>query len=491
MVVLARSLDEWRDYLLPELAARVQVNAALRAMYDGNHPLPTAPNRSSDKYTRLARMSITNMCGLIVDAPTSKLTPKGVRLSEDGDEDLDLWRQVWTRNRLNARCRVAHEEALKVGRAFVLVWPTDDGGVSVTVEDADQMIVAYAPGSVYERVAALKWYYEAGYDYVTVWDAQSALSWRRERSTYASLATSSGDWEVDPDLPGGTNDLGAVPVVEFVCKPDAKGDPKLELNEGVLQLQARINKTMFDIVVAGEDGAYPQRVMIGIDVPDTLTQGPNRVWALDSADSDNPGTGQITQFPAYDTSGLLNFAEASIRELGWISRTSAIFMLGGASNVGADMIRALDDGHRAKVVAHQIVFGEAWEETFALALRALGRETSGPIEIDWESPEFSTPAEKADAAIKLRQAGYSFKAIARYMGASPAEVKRLIAERTEDGADEQNDTAARVLQQVYLAVQAGVITAAEAREIANRSGAGLVGPPPERRSAPALAGATP
>ena len=78
-------------------------------------------------------------------------------------------------------------------------------------------------------------------------------------------------------MPGGKNPLGRVPVVEFLCKPNAKGEPAPELSLGVLRLQTRLNKTMFDIVVAGEDGATPQRVTIGIEVTIRYTSG---IWCL-------------------------------------------------------------------------------------------------------------------------------------------------------------------------------------------------------------------
>jgi hypothetical protein len=414
-------------------------------MYNGEHPMPTAPNQVTDKYRRLAEMSITNLCGLVVDAPTSKLIPKGVRLSDSGDEDLDLWRQAWTANRLNARCREAFEEALKVGRSFMLVWPnTPDPGVSVTVEDADQVIVAYKPGSTYQRVAALKWYHADGHDHVTVWTVDRVQSWMHPAgySMIGGTPQLSTDWADDPDMPGGPNPFGRIPVVEFLSKPNSRGVPAPELSLGVLRLQTRINKTVFDIVVAGEDGAFPQRVMVGIEIVtdkdgnpiNPLTSGPNRVWALQSEDKANPSSGRIDQFSAFDTSELQSFKDATIRELGWISRTSAIFMLGGSSNVGADMIRALDNGHMQKVVAHQIVLGESLEEVFALAMLALGKTPPDDLEVDWVSPQFGSPAEMADAALKLRQVGYSFKAIARYMGASPAEIVRLIEERNQEEA---------------------------------------------------------
>lgn len=440
---------------------RVPHNNFLRRMYNGEHPMPTAPNQVTDKYRRLAEMSITNLCGLIVDAPTSKLIPQGVRLTSEGDEDLDLWRQVWTANHLNAHCREAHEEALKVGRSAALVWPTDDGGVSVTVEDADQVIVAYKPGSTSERIAALKWYHADGFDHVTVFTPEAVQSWQHPAgySVIGVTPQMATDWQPDPDLPGGRNPLGRVPVVEFLCKPNSRGVPSPELSLGVLRLQTRLNKTVFDIVVAGEDGAFPQRVMVGIEIAtdvngdpiNPLTSGPNRVWALQSEDKANPSSGRIDQFSAYDSSQLQAFKDATIRELGWISRTSAIFMLGGSSNVGADMIRALDNGHQQKVIAHQIVLGEAWEEVFALSMIALGQTPGDDIEIDWVSPQFGSPAEMADAALKLRQVGYSFKAVCRYMGATPADVDRLVEERNQE---EITGTAATT-KKMPIAAQAG------------------------------------
>lgn len=444
-----RTLEEWRDYLLPQLETRRYQIRKLRRYYDGDHPFPTAPSRTTDKYRRLAELGVTNMCGLVVDAPTAMLAPQEVRTAGDGAPDgVELWERVWKSNRMNAECRIAHEEALKVGRSFVLVWPNDDtGGVDVTVEDAAEVIVSYEPGSKTRRAAALKHYCDEDIDIVQVWTPEEVATWRRSAKRRGRPA---GEWSEGPDEEQGPNPLGAVPVVEFLCKPDGRGTPSPELSTAVLRLQDRLNKTMFDTVVAAEDGAHPQRYSIDIEIPKTQTEvdgetktvaknplpvGPNRVWALNSRGT---ATGSVGQLEAFDNQSLLRLAGETVRQLGWISRTSSIYMLGGASNVGADMIRALDAGHKAKVLAHMAVFGECYEDVFSLAIRALGLAEPESIEIGWASVEFRSPAEMADAALKLRQAGYSFPAIARYMGASETEVRRLVAEREEEIAAGQN-----------------------------------------------------
>lgn len=229
--------------------------------------------------------------------------------------------------------------------------------------------------------------------------------------------------------------MGRVPVVEMLSKPSVKGVPSPELTTAVIALQDRINKTMFDTVVASEWGAFPQRYGIGIEVQtdatgaaiNPLTIGPNRTWILEQSGDTPASIGQLSPFPLGD---LLNLADASIKHLASISQTPVYYLLSGLTNVGADSIRAAETGHVAKIMGHQVKFGEAAEEVFRLALIAEGNPDPPPdIELEWAPPETRSPAELADAAIKLRQAGYPFEALARYLGETPSMIARLVAER--------------------------------------------------------------
>jgi hypothetical protein len=445
-----RSPEQWRDLLLPRLEARRPRHAVLRDYYDGTQPLPTAPSTSTDIYRRLARLAETNMCGLVVDTVNERLRPKGVRLTESGTADLDVWRRIWQANNLDADWPVAQEEALKVGRGPVLVWP-DGGVVSVTVEDPDEVIVAYAPGSSRVREAALKCYIDDEYEYVTVWTPFEQRSWVRDAPKATQLRTSGdgavlhipttigsnlsgGVWEDDPEN-SGTNPLGAVPVVELLSKPSVKGIPKPELSNALLRLQDRLNKTLFDTVVAAEFGAFPQRYAIGIQVEtgangrpvNPLTIGPNRTWVLDQSDGQTGSIGQLDPFPLDQ---LLGLSDVTIKHIASITQTPVYYLLSGLTNVGADSIRAAETGHVAKIMGHQTQFGEAAEEMFRLALRAEGDGGEYPdIEMEWAPPETRSPAELADAVIKLSQAGWPFEAVLRYMGETPSSIARITAER--------------------------------------------------------------
>lgn len=430
-----RTPEEWRDHLEGILSKRRGEHARLRRVYDGEHTLPTAPDTASDKYQRLAELGVTNMCGLIVDTVVERLEPRGVRMSTEAAADFDVWREVWQANNLDGEMPTSFEEALKVGRGPQLIWPDADGNVSWTIEDPDEVAVAYAPGNRRQRVAALKCYDDEGDTYAQLWLPDEVHAWVKR----------SGDaqWAIDPDASkSGTNPLGMIPVIELASKRDVKGKPKPELNTSVIRLQDRINKTMFDAVVGAEEGAFPQRLTIGIEVEtdadgnpvNPLRSGPNKVWTLTAAEG-SESSAKVDQFDAYDIAQLLSLADASLKQLAAVSKTSVFYVLAGLSNVGADTIRMADAAAARKTQGHLTRFSEELEDGFRIAMKILGKDAPPDIELDWAPIEVRSPAELADAAIKLSQAGYPFASIVRYIGATPSEIARIEADKAAETTD--------------------------------------------------------
>lgn len=421
---LLHDLEDLRSDLLERLTSRLPDIQRRRRYYDGTHPQPTAPNQTTELYRRIASLARTNVCGLVVDAVMERLAIDGVRT--DSAADLGLWRDVWAANALDAEAEVAHAEALKVGRSFVLVWPTPDG-VSVTVEDPAELLVAYEPGNRRRATAAIKAFRDGDTLDVTLWTASYVARWGQTAGRWA-LAS------ID------TNPLGVVPVVELMCRPHF-GQPKAILTDSLLTIQDRINKTTFDLLVLSEFQAFRQRYAIGIEVetftdPDTgavkaknpLTVGPDRTWLLQA---DDPSKAQIGQLDAADLGPHREQIEADIKLAAAISKTPVYYLLSGMINVSADAIRAAETGHVAAVRSHQRSFGEAWEAVFGLAARALGQPAGADLEVMWASPESHSLAELADASLKLQQAGYPFEAIARRLGESQEEIARLQAQRPQ------------------------------------------------------------
>ena len=453
--------EAWRDKLLGELSTRTAEISQLEAYYNGNHPLPAPPDKTTDEYKRLADLSQTNFCALVVDAVSERLALRGIRLrptdAADGQpvDDLDVWVRSWQANNLDAESQMVHDKALGVGRSFVMVWPVDvvEGEeiklaamAQITPEDPTEVIVAYKPGSRRSRVAALKVYRDdwAKRRYATLFLTDKVYRWEQEVSERAlSSEQDTRKWkpwngedglghEVD-------NPLKIVPIVEFPCRPDMRGGVTPELSPGVIKVQNRINKTGFDQVVLGEFQAFPQRYSIGITVEEDengtpinpLKPGPQRVWTLES---DDPNSAKIGQLDAADMSGHLARIQADITFLAAMTKTPIYYLQAGMVNVSADAIRAAEAGLIKKVRKHQLVFGEAWEEVVRLALLAVNdpRAADVAMEIDWENPEARSLAELVDAATKKQSVGVPWRQNMEDLGYSPQEIDRMDAERAAD-----------------------------------------------------------
>lgn len=467
--------EQWRDKLIAELnRRRVEIDKK-RKYYDGEHLLPLAPDDSTDEYKRLAVLGQANMCASVVDSVVEGLVIDGINMrpgrpeqGQQGDLGLEVWLDYLQPNRIDALLPSVFEEAVKVGRCPVLVWPVGAEGertVSVTAEDPAECIVWYAAGNRSKRVAGLKVYREDdGTEYCTLWTSDGLYYWRSKgraahtvspnpRSPVAALFWE--QWDGPDGLgPERENPMGVVPLVEYRSRPKLDGTPQPELSRSVLIQQDRLNYRLFNSVVVGEYQSYPQRVAIGIEIDtdeagnpvNPLKAGPERVWTLQP--SEEGGTPTVTQLSAADLTQHIKVVEHEIKLMASISKTPLYSLAGDLVNVGADTVTALNEARIYKIKRHQLEFGEATEEVARLTLVAVGNDELAELaltaEVTWANPELLSLAQRADAALKLSSIGYPFEAIAQIMG----ETKTRIAEL------KQMTASARLLSAIGQAGQA-------------------------------------
>jgi hypothetical protein len=426
-MVMTMTPADWRDELSKELVHEAGEVQTRRRWRDGPHPWPTPPTALRAVMTRLCELAETNLCGLAVDAVSERLAVAGMRVFGDG-RDAELWSRIWQANHLDADSTDAHREALTTESAYVLVTHRDGADPLITVEEPCECVVEYAPGDRRTRVAALKRFVDerSGYVVATVWTPDEVWTWRAPYR--ASDVTGPGQrlqWEEHPDYPGGPNPFGVVPLVEIRCDG--------ELGHKVTTLQRRINMTMFRLITIGEFQIVPQRYAIGITVDtdvdgnavNPMQVGEEHVWILDAED---PSKAQIGQLEPANIEPIMKLLEGDVTRFGAITKTPLYYVAGGLVNVSADAIRAAEAGLIAKVGRTQLKFGQAWEEVYKLALVSIGIDPPADIETQWADPESRSLAERADAALKLKAAGYPFSAVARKMGETETEIGRLRAE---------------------------------------------------------------
>jgi len=390
-----------RDRLLKRLAARQHDIAGLHDYYDGNHRLPPLPEKCNTDVKALRDHSLLNLCPLVVNAVDERLEVQGLQFGGTPTDGVDVWESVWQPNQLDAVSGLVMQEALIARRAFCMVWPDDVGGVNVFPEVPSEALVEYEPGTRSRRRFGIKRFAEgAGTDAtvdVTVWTDSEVWHWRSDPDRPKVLLFDPAGY--------GENPLGSVPLVEFLSLPDLRGLPHSELDRGVVKIQDRINKTIFDRLVLQEYQAFPQRWTTGIEpeVDDNgiaiapFRVGPNRI-AVNESD-----TVKFGQWDAADLKPLLDATSADIHALAAVTKTPVHYLAAEFSNVSADAIRAAEAGLINKVRGHQRTFGESWEEVMRLALRAIKDERSEVQSsfVIWKDPESRTVAEEADAAVKL------------------------------------------------------------------------------------------
>lgn len=404
----------------------------LDCYYAGQHDPPFGSPTADDAYRVFVRKARANWCALVVDAVSERLRVDGFRMGDGATsaDDDDAW-AVWQENHLDAMHGMVHTDALVFSRGVVSVGQDTDGEVVILPEDPRSTVVLYEPSPLRRRrVAALK-----------VWRPQDqtgvlagpleAFMWTPD-ATY-HLASEKG-WKIVESTP---NDWGVVPVVEFIANPRTDGSGRSEMAD-VMDIQDRINETIFARMIATQYAAFRQKWVTGLGIdydPDTgqplepFKHAIDRLWV-----AEDPET-KFGEFGEANLSNYLSSIEDDIAHLAAISKTPPYYLMGRMANISAEALKASEAGLVAKARRHQLFFGEAWEEVMRLALtmRGSNRASDEATEVVWSDPESRSDAQTIDGLVKLKSIGVPDEALwARVPGASMQEVARWRATATRN-----------------------------------------------------------
>ncbi len=433
----ADELAKQLNLILPELDRRGKAHRLQESYYTGACPLPTAivQARVTKAYRMLMPMAEAPWGSRVVDSVQDRLEVSGI-LSPKGDEGIDaaLW-GVWQDNQMDSESKLAQNAALMAGRAFALIQPVEDASPEITLDTSEQMIVQYRAGSRRHREAAVRrWEDDDGAIYATLYRPDGIWKFRKsateDQNVGGARFQANGEWweprgDNLADYQAG-NPLRVVPAVELAVnrrlKPGSFGYARGEY-EHCTGLIDRINLlTFLGLVVAFWQG-FPLRVVLGQQIAwehltdddgnplfeaDGVTQRkrarpPFEATADSVAQFEDPDA-KLGQFDAADRKNLSVLEE--LDQLATITGTPRHYfpMASGMSNLSADAIRASEGGQAAKVVGHKGTLGEGYEEM----LRVCGLALPQPVKLSpraallWQDHEARSMAERADAAVKLK-----------------------------------------------------------------------------------------
>jgi hypothetical protein len=421
-----------RDVLIARLVTQAERAFIYEAYYNGSHPLVFTTSKWREAFGMLFAEFADNWCQLIVDAAVERL--KVVGFTVGGDASAEAW-SVWQDNALDSESVVAHTEAGKLGHCFLLVDP-NDGEPKITIEHPTQVVVLTDPADRRNRIAALKhWIGADRLRYVTLYLPDLIVKWESKVTVDEETASAPVEWIERDD--GGTNPLGAVPVIPLENKPGLLGPPHSDL-EPAIPLQNAVNKLCSDMIVASEYAAFPQRAITGVDVPKDPETGQvnvelkaalSRVWTFKAADA------KVWNLPAADLGNYVTAVEMVIQHLAAQTRTPPHYLLAKLVNTSGEALAVAEAGLVSKVKAKTLFYSDAWEEAIALALSATGAEVEqADCEALWEDPERVSEGQRVDAAVKKKTLGIPLPVIWAELGYTPeqvAEMEKLLKSQEE------------------------------------------------------------
>lgn len=395
----------------------------------GNHDDPYMPDNCDAEYKLLAQRAVSNWMPLLVDTPAQAMYVDSFRRGvtarqEQLGEPLPEW-QHWQGSRLDARQIAVHRGALTYGHSFTLTERLRNGKIRTKGLSALRTAALYEDpandDTPYAALTVTRFAADESRGRARMWDGRLEYE-----VTFGSL----GDTESVRVSKVKAHGAPECPVTRFAAAVDLEGRT-VGVIEPMIQLQNRINQTVFDLLVAQTYASFKVRTVTGMAPP--LRRHPE---FLEDGETPNPQAGEPvldeqgnpiplpvnlsakrflfaedpdTRWGTLDETPLSGFIESldmSIRHLSALSQVPPHHLLGQIANLSAEALLAAETALARKVEEFRKSFGESWERVFRLAAAmsgdtALAEDYTG--EVLWRDMEQRSLAQAADALGKLRE----------------------------------------------------------------------------------------
>lgn len=482
-----------------ELAEREKLVKLRLDYFAGTHPLKYASPEFASYFGARFRGFNDNWTAPVINAPSERMNPLGVRL-DDGERgvDSDLER-VWRANDCDSGVSEAIVLSLTAGRSFATVWgdPDDEETPTVTFERPDQAIIEY--GDRGQRVAGLRLWRDDKYEYATVdmgdnlWKFQRNALARdgRLRSGLVLPSTALGGWE-PREVPGEPwplpNPMGEVCMVELANHALLDRDNPLSDIDGVIAMQDAINLIWAYLMNALDYASLPQRVVTGTEVPQIPVLDENgqvigfRPLELDTLIKERilwiPGqNAKIAEWSAASLDVFSSVIERAVEHIAAQTRTPPHYLIGKIQNVSAEALTAAETGLVAKTRERTTYLSPGIRDIYRLIALAQDDEKKARAvrsgKVVWDDIQYRALGQKVDALAKLSTIGFPFEWIAEQYGLHPLEVERVVKMREAEKRDSQLDdmvTRTELFSKQMTAVGVGVRAGFEPEDTLEKAG---------------------
>lgn len=412
MVELSRAIDE-----------RAGKYRRIAAAWNGNSPAAFMSKKSREALDdRLSRLGV-NYPRLVVNSKVDRLSVSGFVSRETGEIDAAAW-QLWQRAGMISRSEQIHTDYYLFGAAYATVWGTLDGRPAVTAGTPLSTCVQTDPatGEILASLRRLK-----------VRDGTKAILFEPDqatvfKSTSPDYIAGPGGWTVESVT---ENPFGIVPTVPFIREQSSEDVAGTSAVEDILDLSDAQSKILSDAMVTSEHFARPRRWATGLEIEENEETGeiidPFRKES--HLQSESPDT-KFGQFNSADLSGYENLIATITQQIGSLTGLPPHYLgLHGDQPANADGVRAAEAQLASAAYSDHRQLDTPWSRVAQL-LRSVNDDGIDPAGTDakpvYSSPEIRTPAQAADAALKLRDIGIPLETVLiETLGYSPDQAREI------------------------------------------------------------------
>lgn len=411
----------------------------------GRQPLQFATEKFKSAFGRQFQTFAYNRCAMVVDAHADRMQIDG--FGADNETISQAAQDLWDANQMDVREGMVEQDLFGLGDGYVIVeMDPASGDVLIWPQYAENIRVKYSdtrPGRITQ--AARRWhdpdikrlrlnlYYP---------DRIEKYQGVREITDSSGVDWNVKDWvrheaEGEP-WPVYLNVKDTVPVFHFANNARVNQYGTSELRD-VIPLQDAINKTVMDMMVAMEFAAYPQRVLLNVDVEDDATgdaiqrfqTGIDRMLAL-TGSSDRQAA--IAEFSAAAMTQYLDVAEKFDQFISRVSKVPARYLTQESQAISGTSKRMDESPFVSKIEDRQRATGSVWADgVIRYGLRLMGMAVEpGAIRVNWKSAAPLAEDEEWTLIQQKIDAGMPFEAALREAGYEPDQIAQILAERAAD-----------------------------------------------------------
>jgi hypothetical protein len=364
------------------------------------YPTVELPKTASPTQQRLAWKARTNFLPLVLKTYSQTMKVDGFPTTKS-DLEGGPWRYLWQPNGFDARQAGVHRSALGYGASYVTITKGDTGPVMRGVSPRTMTAVYQDPTEDEWPMLALR----VDNRLMRLYDEEMVYFIGSEdpdpRTTFgtpASLRFGGAEWHYIEARP---HDMGVCPVVRFRDRMLLEGEEQFGIIEPLIDIQKRIDETIFGLMVAQYFAAFKQRYVIGW-APEDETEGMRATakdfWTFKDSDV------EVGQFQETDLTRYLKSKDSALGDMAAIAQVPAQSLgVEGISNISAETLAALEAGKEREADEISTSFGESWEQAFRLGAHAAGDAAAAAdmsSEVKWKNTTARSLAQVTDATVK-------------------------------------------------------------------------------------------